>query len=72
MNGVDTEVLAEHAPGAGVRIVVDDDAVQAIGILRGTVAVDGHLHSQAARVRADLRDGFLGSHRSHARLKGCE
>src|ERR1700747_793142 len=43
LNGVDAEVLTQHASRPRIRVIVDDETVQAIGVLRGTIAVDAQL-----------------------------
>ena len=50
LDRIHTQVLAQHAARPGVGVVIDDHAVQTIGILRRPVASDAELHSQPARV----------------------
>src|SRR5215831_17773430 len=47
LNGVDSEVPPQYAPGGAVGIIVEADAVQAIVVLLGTRTGDGQLLPKA-------------------------
>src|SRR4029077_20575330 len=72
LNRVHAEVRAEHVSWSGIGVVVDDKAVEPVGILRRPISVNAYLRSQAAPYGANLRDQFLSAHAGHTGLQGGE